>query len=310
MKPPQARVQYRYYETPPNSHVLALLGSGWIREYGDDSNELHFHNILELGYCLEGEGTMTFNDQTVSYSRRMFTIVPPYLPHDTISMPGKKCHWEYLFIDVESALAHLVPDSSFARAQLARRIHKRAVILRHEQNSQIANLILAIMDEHREKGDRYLESIGGMLQSLLICIARLSESDHTDADIDKRIKAIAPGIDYVAKHYNEKITVSMLAEACHMSETHFRRLFLQSMRISPLSYINRIRIEGACKLLHSTDEAIGDIAVKCGFITITTLNRNFKEIMGMSPSRWRKDTQYYERKLRDSNILPYEGWRF
>ena len=309
MKHPQARIQYRYYETPPNCHALALLGTGWIREYGNDLDELHFHNHLELGYCLRGEGTMTFGDRKAPYTTGMFSIVPSYCLHNTNSLPGEKCHWEFLFVNVESVLAQLIPDNSLARAQLLRKINQEAVLLQHEEYPQIANMILTIMDEHREKADRYLESVNGLLQSLLICIARLCGNDLTDTDGGERIETIAPGIDYAAKHYREKITVSMLANACHMSETHFRRLFLQSMRIPPLAYINRIRVEAACKLLHSTNEAIGDIAVKCGFITITALNRNFKEITGMSPSQWRKDTKYYERRLQDSKIQPYEGWR-
>ncbi|MCL2828006.1 MAG: AraC family transcriptional regulator [Oscillospiraceae bacterium] len=309
MKHLQARVQYRYYETPPNCHVLALLGAGWIREYGNDLDALHFHNHLELGYCRNGEGTMTFGDRKTPYTTGMFSVVPPYHLHHTNSLPGEKCHWEFLFVNVESVLAQLIPDNSLARTQLARKINQEAALLKHEEHPQIANMILAIMDEHRNKADRYLESISGMLQSLLITISRLCDDDPADTGAGKCIEAIAPGIDYVAQHYREKISVSMLAAACHMSETHFRRLFLQSMRISPLTYINRIRVEAVCKLLHSTNEAIGHIAVKCGFITITALNRNFKEITGMSPSQWRKDTQYYERKLHDSKIQPYEGWR-
>jgi AraC-like DNA-binding protein len=309
MKNPQAKVQYRYYETPPDCHVLALLGTGWIREYGNDIDEQHFHNHLELGYCHNGAGTLTFGDRKIPYAAGMFSVVPPNYLHSTNSVPGKKCHWEYLFVDVESFLAGLFPDHSFVREQLSRKIYREAMLIKHEENPQIANLILAVLDEHRTKSGLYLESVGGMLRSLLICLARLCGSNLSDIGTGKHIGVISAGIDYVARHYKEKITVSMLAEACHMSETHFRRLFLQSMHISPLAYVNRIRVEAACKFLFTTNEPISDIAVKCGFITITALNRNFKAIIGMPPSKWRKDTQYYERKLSDSNILPYEGWR-
>lgn len=309
MKRPKAHVQYRYYETPPNSHVLALLGTGWIREYGNDLDVLHFHNYLELGYCRNGKGKVTLVDRSIPYTKGMFSVVPPYCQHNTNSLPGQKCHWEFLFVDVESVLAQLIPDNALAREKLARKISREAILLQHEENPHIASMILAIMDEHREKADRYLESINGMLQSLLICIARLCGSDMADAEAGKQVNAIAAGIDYVAKHYSERITVSMLAETCHMSETHFRRLFLQSMHISPLGYINHVRVEAACKLLHSTSEAVGDIAVKCGFTTITTLNRNFKETMGMTPSQYRKDVKHDKHKLRDRKIRPYEGWK-
>jgi len=309
MKHLQTKLQYRYYEIPPDSHMLALLGAGWIREYDNDKEGLHFHNILEIGYCRSGGGFLTYRDKKLTYEKRMFSIIPAQYPHNTNSRPGKKCHWEFLFINVDSFLAKMIPNNTFARAQLTRRINKDAFLLRHEEHPQIANLILSIMDEHRAKADLFLESVNGMLQSLLVCMARLSGDDLSDAEAGKDVGAIAAGIEYVDKNFSEKINISTLADACHMSETHFRRVFLQSMNITPLAYINRIRIEAACRLLHTTNEPIGDIAVKCGFITITALNRNFKEIVGMTPTQWRKDSNYYERKLKSDVILPYEGWR-
>ncbi len=32
-------------------YVLALLGDNWIRDYGHDESNLHFHNLMEIGYC-------------------------------------------------------------------------------------------------------------------------------------------------------------------------------------------------------------------------------------------------------------------
>jgi len=295
MKNPPAQAQYRHYETSPDSCVLPLLGAGWIRDYGKDTDALHFHNCLELGYCHDGAGAITFAERKIPFTKGVFSIIPPNYIHNMNSLPGEECHWEFLFVNVESFLVKLFPNKPFARTELARKINKEALLIRHEENPLIAGLILAIMDEFRVKADLYLESVHGLLQALLICVARLDGGELASTDAGKRLGAIAAGIDYVADHYSEKMAISALADACHISETHFRRLFSQTMHMSPLAYINLIRVEAACKLLFTTDELVGDIAVKCGFISITALNRNFKAIVGISPSRWRKDTQYYER---------------
>ena len=289
--------------------MIMIGGKSWIREYDNDQDMLHFHNCMEIGYCHMGGGYLTYRDEKLPYEKRMFSMIPAQYPHNTNSRPGKKCHWEYLFVSVDGFLEKLKSGNTYARSQLSRKINKDALLLKHDEHPQMANLILAIMDEHRVRANLFQESVGGMLQSLLVCKARLSGDDLSDADTGKDISSIAAGIDYVDKNFGDKITVSMLADACHMSETHFRRMFLQYMNISPLTYINRIRIEAACRLLHSTNESIGDIAVKCGFITITALNRNFKEKVGMTPSQWRKDSSYYDRKLTSEALLPYEGWR-
>ncbi|MCL2323116.1 MAG: AraC family transcriptional regulator [Oscillospiraceae bacterium] len=308
MRIKQSGVQYRYYETPPDTHILPLLGTGWIREYGNDLSELHFHNRLEIGYCHDGAGTLTLGERKLPYTGGMFSIIPPNYLHTTNSLIGHKCQWEYLFIDTEGFLNEIFPSNSHMCKLLIKKIHKEAVLLKCKDNLQTSELILHIMDECRTKNEFYLESIRGLTLSFLICAARICGATECDNSESSHLVAIAPAIEYIEKYYCEKIKITDLATTCHLSETHFRRLFTQIMHVSPLSYINRTRIEAVCKLLLTTDDAISDIAVKCGFITACDLNRNFKEVQGTSPSQWRKDTQYYERKLKDKKILSYEGW--
>ena len=310
MRQSKTKAQFRYYEAPPDINVLALLGPGWIREYGNDTEILHFHNCLEVGYCFEGGGTMNYAGKIQPYKPGSITVIPPNYLHHTNSIPGEECRWEFLFIDVESILEKQFPERLSIRTGLLQTIHRNALLLHHEEHSQLANLIFSIMEEHRSRSKHYKESVKGLLQSLMICLSRLSDDDAEEAGANDGISAISPAIDYVAKHFDEKITIHSLAETCHLSETHFRRLFSQTMNISPGAYINLVRVEEVCKRLHTTEESISEIAAKCGFMTPSTLNRNFKEIVGMSPLAFRKDNHYYISKLEDDNILSYEGWRY
>ena len=56
-------MEYRYYEIPAGSPVLALLGDKWVQNYGREIDYLHFHNHLEVGFCYYGEGTVTFKEE-------------------------------------------------------------------------------------------------------------------------------------------------------------------------------------------------------------------------------------------------------
>lgn len=309
MKKPKPQVQFRYYEMPPGSQVLALFGTEWIREYGNDLEALHFHNCIEIGYCKAGGGAIDYGNRKIPYASGSITIVPPNHLHHTNSYIGQKCHWEFLFVDVESILEIHFPRHAHRREQLKRCIYKKAMVLHHENHPQIAALILTIIDEHRMKAEHYNDSVRGILLSLVICLARLCDCETNETKSDESIGTIAPAIEYVTKYYSKKITISMLAEACHLSETHFRRLFSKSMNMSPQEYVNRMRIEAAGKLLHTTNDDIGKIALKCGFSTASAFNRNFKDIFGMSPKQFKKDPQHYARKLGDRQILPFEGWR-
>ena len=48
------KMEFRYYQMPAGSPILALLGQKWVQNYGNDVDYLHFHNYLEIGFCYEG----------------------------------------------------------------------------------------------------------------------------------------------------------------------------------------------------------------------------------------------------------------
>ena len=70
-------IEFRYYEIPQGTQVLALLGEKWITSYGKDP--MHFHNYFEMGYCYSGNGTMYFGDASVPYKTGDVIV----LYHDT-----------------------------------------------------------------------------------------------------------------------------------------------------------------------------------------------------------------------------------
>lgn len=99
-----------------------------------------------------------------------------------------------------------------------------------------------------------------------------------------------------------------LATVCHISETHLRRIFQESFRMSPVEYISWFRVRTACKELRKTNLPVSDVALHCGFTTISTFNRNFRRILEVSPQEWRSAPENYEQKLLKFDIKTKEGW--
>lgn len=120
---------------------------------------------------------------------------------------------------------------------------------------------------------------------------------------------VSRSLDYISDHYREQIKVGDIAKRLHLSETHFRRVFTQYMGVSPLEYINMVRIRSACEYLIKTDDSIAAIAEKCGYYTSSTFNRNFHKTVGMTPEEWRKKPENFERKLLEFNVHSEEGWQ-
>ncbi|NMH86019.1 helix-turn-helix domain-containing protein [Flavivirga algicola] len=93
---------------------------------------------------------------------------------------------------------------------------------------------------------------------------------------------------YIAKHLDEEITVSHLAEYCNLSSDHFSRSFYAKFNIKPSKYIQLKRVERAQFLLLSTSDSLKQIAEKVGLNNLSYFSRKFTEITGVSPAKFRK----------------------
>ncbi len=67
------KMEFRYYQMPAGSPILALLGQKWRQNYGKGVDYLHFHNYLEIGFCYEGEGHLILGEDMVRFHGREFT---------------------------------------------------------------------------------------------------------------------------------------------------------------------------------------------------------------------------------------------
>ncbi|WP_418425166.1 helix-turn-helix domain-containing protein [Blautia sp.] len=304
------KMEFRYYQMPAGSPILALLGQKWVQHYGENIDYLHFHNYLEIGFCYEGQGRMLLGEEEVRFSGREFSVIPPNYPHTTDSDLGTISRWEYLFIDVEGFLRSFL-DTPVKADKVIQRIYSKALFLEENQSPSISAKILKIMNIMRDGEEFYLEEAKGILASLLVEIARLnrrSEEERVEEEKGKLTNMITRVQDFVSYHYMEDIKVKDLAQSCHISETHFRRVFTSYMKMSPLEYINTVRINTACELLETTDAPVADVAHKCGFTTNSTFNRNFKQLMGVTPLEWRKRPESYEQQLLRFDIHSEKGW--
>lgn len=296
-------VEFRYYEMPSQSYLLALLGESWIMNYGTEA--VHFHNYLEIGYCYYGEGHMMLEGENFEYRGQMFTVIPKRCPHCTRSEQQQISRWEYLFIDVEGFLKEVYKERPGMQKKLVSRLNGRPVIASCGQYPQIAGLIRNILEEMREKQEFHKESIRGYLLALLVELARKSEEGEETLQPGGDEKRIAVVLDYIAEKFAEDIKVSDLAALCHVSETHFRRIFEKMMNVSPAEYMNMIRIQHACTLLKETRESVETVREKVGFSTASTFNRNFQKMVQMSPRQWRNQEGS---RLVDYKISIYKGW--
>lgn len=308
-------VELRFYEIPQNEYVLALLGENWIRDYGHDEVGLHFHNLMEIGVCRGGTGELVLDEEKIPYQSAMVSIIPHSYPHVTISNTKEgPSFWEYLFFDPIQMIAEMYPDNELLQREMLEKINHRALFVHEWENRNAALLVKMIMEEMRGMRPYYTDSVKGLLSALVTEIVRMNEQNECKNEPENGnrknsgLTQIAAALDYVRMEYTHLIRVEELAQVCHMSETHFRRIFEASMNMSPVDYINLVRIQRACDLMKKTNDSMDMVAQKVGFATTSTFNRNFKKFLNTSPYQWKIRPGNYERKLLNYNISARKGW--
>jgi AraC-like DNA-binding protein len=86
---------------------------------------------------------------------------------------------------------------------------------------------------------------------------------------------------------HEPWTIRRLAGVSGVSEAHFARAFRDAFGIPPHRYLLTRRIERAKALLRDTDLPITEVAFQCGWDSLGTFGRTFRDVTGESPSALR-----------------------
>jgi len=100
-------------------------------------------------------------------------------------------------------------------------------------------------------------------------------------------KRIASIHEYLMNNYREEVNLNKLAGLVNMAEGSLCRFFKMNMGITLFEYLNKIKIEFACKLLMDQDLSIMEVCYDSGFNNISHFNKQFKRITGVPPSEYR-----------------------
>ncbi|MGB8454158.1 MAG: helix-turn-helix domain-containing protein [Anaerocolumna sp.] len=93
---------------------------------------------------------------------------------------------------------------------------------------------------------------------------------------------------YINTNYNNNLlSVSMIAQNFHMSESYFSQYFKKYVDQTFSKYLETLRINRACELIKHTDATIEEVSEMVGYTSSLSFRRAFKKVIGMPPSSYR-----------------------
>ena len=105
------------------------------------------------------------------------------------------------------------------------------------------------------------------------------------------LRALRRARDLIDRDYAEPVGIPELAAAAGYSREHFIRAFRAAYGETPGRYRTRRRVERACDLLRSVNLTVTEICHLVGFTSLGTFSARFTELMGMSPTGYRREAE-------------------
>jgi transcriptional regulator GlxA family with amidase domain len=107
------------------------------------------------------------------------------------------------------------------------------------------------------------------------------KSGHGDGDIESAQR-------WLSKHFAVARPVEEMIRRSKLAERTFKRRFTSATGLTPIAYVQRLRIEDAKRRLERTDTSIDEISWQVGYEDAAFFRRLFKRTTGLAPGAYRR----------------------
>ena len=283
----------------PQGEMRELRTVGFWDASRDQSFALDWHRNEGIEFAFLSRGRVGFgvDDARYDLAAGNLTITRPWQVHRLgfPVVPASRMHWIILDVGVRR------PNQEWrwpkwlllSRAEIA---ELTTLLQSNEQPVWNANATLRDAFEALatlvQQGDDPTMMSRLKLQvntTLLEVLALLRERPmHLDTYLSSSRRTVSLFLEHLADSVAGPWTLEAMAEACGLGRTTFSNYCTEITNMSPMDYLNRMRIKRARDMLSSEPErSITDIAASCGFDTSQYFATRFRLEVGQSPREFR-----------------------
>lgn len=245
----------------------------------------HYHPEYELTYIIRGSGYRIVGNSYDDFVSGDLVLLGSNLPHTWSGKTNDESDSEAIVIQFSEAF--ITPFLGLNESILIKKMLNNAARgIRFEAHDELVSKMIALTEV---KGlDRILKFIA--------ILDTLSKKDNTFISSNTfhnvvskkngfRINKVCL---FIQNNFNNNITLKQVANLLHLTESNFCKFFKKATGKTYSDYLNEMRINEACRLLVQTEKSVNQIALDCGFETLSYFNRVFLNKKGITPSGYRK----------------------
>lgn len=245
----------------------------------------HYHDKLELLYCVKGELKITLFSENIVLNEGDFIYISPNIPHATFSNTDYN---EHICIKFANRIIH-VPSSRHILSEeyyISLLKDYEYFNVKNESRKYIHELFFYAYKNFSH--DDYFKRLALRANIMLIMsyIFKHSENFSIINTTPKSLNDFSGVFEYIDSNF-ATITLDEAAKYCSMSYSYFSRVFKVEAGISFSNYIIKKKINQSLELLSNTNMTLNDIALECGFSNLSHFIKCFNAEMGITPKKFR-----------------------
>jgi len=254
---------------------------------------LHAHEFAEIVIITAGRGVHVTGTESYPLNTGDTFVIGGSRQHDYHSM-DKLCLVNVLFqpkkINLRTYDLRTLPGyhALFTLEPAWRRRHQFNSRLR--LTPQELSVVMGFVDQldeelrQRASGFKFMATAAFMqiVGYLSRCYGRAKNPDS------RALLRIGEAISCLETNYQDTIDLDRLARIAHMSKRNFMRSFQAAMGSSPIAHLVQLRVNRGAALLRRTGQSVTEIAFAVGFTDSNYFARQFRKLLGVTPSQYRK----------------------
>lgn len=273
-----------YFTHLSGEYLFSLFYSSKKEKVNQFKN--HHHTEIELGLILKGHGDYVLSGKTMAAYEGDLFVVRSNEPHCIPTI--RSANLVSFNIHLSSYYLWNICSDYIPANKIQALINSDIPINNKLSDGKILlsfRKIASLFDSEDESA--VFDIRGEVLRAvkMIACLIDAEEKEGTPSPA--HLKSIQKAIDFIKQNYNKHILLEDIAKSAAMSRSYFSNTFKAVTGISPYNYLMTTRIEHATELLKNQNKSVMSIALECGFTSLSSFNKAFKQLVGTTPTQAR-----------------------
>lgn len=271
-----AKIRQSYFYLPSGSHEASLftvLRAGWLD--AGPGEALHRASCPgdDIIYCLSGKGWVTIDGDKIPVNPGQLVWIPGDRPHGHAS--SHQDPWSVMWCRVQGG------DLASLRRRVVDRSDFRLTIKHGHSLVRWFNAVFALLRVQSIDTDLKLNTAISTLLELMVDQKSVETSRRSPRNLHQIVAAMCA-------NPSASWTASEIEQISGTSAAQIRKLFQKHLGLTPREFLRNQRLIMAQKLMLETGHSISEISIQCGFSDPYHFSKDFRRVVGRTPSEWRR----------------------